>query len=127
MIQTYNRKIVRHGCHLFIVALDNNKTKRNRDSLFSYLSLRKIGCGINYKSVTDMTIFKKKFGWHNKTCKKSKYLGDNTISLPIHPNMNKSHVRYICDLVKNFLCRKFLEGSNIQLIYFELLEYLVLT
>lgn len=100
--QLFNKNTVRHGCHLFILALDKSKTQKSRDNLFTYLSSNKIGCGINYRSVTDMSVFKKKFGWNNKTCIKSKYLGDNTISLPLHPNMTKSHVKYICKLVRKF-------------------------
>ena len=100
--QKFDNRIHRHGCHLFIIVLQKNKFKKKRDKLFSFLISNKIGCGINYRSVTDMSIFKKKFGWNSKTCPNSKYVGDNTISLPLHPNMKKTDIDYICSKILKF-------------------------
>ncbi len=101
--QKFNKNLVRHGCHLFIIALKINKIDKFRDKLFAYLTSSKIGCGINYRSVTDMSIFVKKFKWNDKICPNAKYLGDNTISLPLHPNMTPRDVNLICNKIKKFL------------------------
>ena len=66
------------------------------------LRKRKISTGITYRSVTDMSIFKKKFGWNKKTCVNSKELGDNLISLPIYPNLKNEELNYICENIKKF-------------------------
>ena len=100
--QTFNKKIYKHAYHLFIIAIDKRKTKKTRNDLFTTLASNNIGCGINYRSVTDMTIFQKKFKWNNKTCPKSKLLGDNTLSLPIHANMKISQIKFICKVIKDF-------------------------
>jgi len=101
--QKFNKNIVRHGCHLFIIAFKINKIDKFRDKLFAYLTSNKIGCGINYRSVTDMSIFVEKFKWNKKICPNAKYLGDNTISLPLHPNMTPRDVNLICNKIKKFL------------------------
>lgn len=100
--QIFNTKKNRHGCHLLIIVLDKFKTDKNRDDLFKYLTLNKISCGINYRSVTDMSAFRKYFSWDDNTCVKSKHMGDNTLSLPLYPTLKSSEVNYICKKIVNF-------------------------
>ena len=100
--QVFTNKNIRHAYHLFLLVIDKNKTKKNRDDLILFLKKCKIGCGVNYRSVTDMSIFKKKFGWTNKTCENSKYLGDNTLSLPLYPDLTIKDVNYICEKIQKF-------------------------
>ena len=95
-------KNIKHAYHLFLLVIDKNKTNHSRDKLVKFLNSMGIGIGINYRTVTDMSIFKKKFGWNNKTCPNSKYLGDNTLSLPVHPKIKKKEVVYICEKIKEF-------------------------
>ena len=52
-----------------------------------------------------MTIFKKKFGWNDKTCVISKKLGDNLISLPIYPDLKYVEQKYICESIRKFFKR----------------------
>ena len=93
----------RHAYHLCILQLQNNKRQKSlRDNLAIFLKNNKIGVGITYRSVTDMTIFRKKFKWNDQTCVKSKRLGDNLISLPIYPDLKMKEVDYICEKIKEF-------------------------
>jgi len=97
----------KHAFHLCIIKLENKKNIRNlRDQLAIYLKKEKIGVGITYRSVTDMTIFRKKFKWNNLTCPISKNLGDNLISLPIYPDLKNYEVKFICEKIKKFFRKK---------------------
>ena len=49
-----------------------------------------------------MTIYRKKYRWTNDTCPHSKYLGDNTLSIPVHPKVTKKEALYICEKIKQF-------------------------
>mgnify|MGYP001180214883 CR=1 FL=1 len=100
--QKFDERIVKHAYHLMLIVLDKNRTKKNRDDLISYLGKNKIGCGVNYRSVTDMTVFRKKYKWNNKTCIKSKYIGDNTISLPLYPDLKIKDQNYICSKIEKY-------------------------
>ena len=100
--QKINLKNVRHGYHLILIVIDKNKTNKKRDQLISYLRKNKIGTGVNYRTVTDMSIYRKKYKWSDKTCKNSKYLGDNTLSLPLYPNLKIKEVNYICGKIIQF-------------------------
>ena len=100
--QEFKEKNIKHAYHLFLLVIDKNNTKKNRDDLILFLKKCNIGCGVNYKTVTDMSVFKKKFGWNNNTCKNSKYLGDNTLSLPLYPDLKIKDVNYICEKIQKF-------------------------
>ena len=84
------------------MVVDKDKTNKNRNDLIKFLNLKGVGVGINYRTVTDMSIFRKKFNWNNRTCPNSKYLGDNTLSLPIHPKVQKKEALYICEKIREF-------------------------
>ncbi len=100
--QKINFQNVKHAYHLFLLVIDKKKTKKKRDDLISFLFKNKIGVGINYRTVTDMTVYRKKYGWTNNTCPHSKYLGDNTLSIPVHPNVTKKEAIYICEKINQF-------------------------
>jgi dTDP-4-amino-4,6-dideoxygalactose transaminase len=100
--QKIDFKNIKHAYHLLLLVIEKKKTKKNRDDLMRFLNKNNIGTGVNYRTVTDMTIYKKKYGWNNTTCSHSKYLGDNTLSLPVHPKVTKNEVLYICEKVKQF-------------------------
>ena len=100
--QIFADKNIKHAYHLFLLVIDKSKTKKKRDDLILFLKKYNIGCGVNYRSATDMSVFRKKFGWNNKTCKNSKYLGDNTLSLPLYPDLTHKDVNYICEKIQKF-------------------------
>ena len=100
--QEFKDKNIKHAYHLFLIVIDKNNTKKNRDDLLLFLKKYSIGCGVNYRTITDMSVFKKKFRWNNKTCKNSKYLGDNTLSLPLYPDLKIKEVDYICEKIRKF-------------------------
>ena len=102
LLQKIDSYKVKHAYHLFTLVIDNKKTKRTRDKLIAFLKKEKITTGVNYRSVTDMTLYKKILGWNEKTCKNSNYVGRNTISLPIYPTLKKNEMKYICKKVCKF-------------------------
>lgn len=88
--------------HLFVIILDKSKTKKKRDDLIYFLKKNKIGTGINYRAVTDMTIYRKKLGWNNKTAPIAKNVGDNILSLPLYPSLALSEAKYISKKISEF-------------------------
>ncbi len=88
--------------HLFVIILDKSKTNKKRDDLVLFLKKNKIGTGINYRTVTDMTVYKKNLGWNNNTAPIAKYVGDNILSLPLYPNLTFSETRYITKKISEF-------------------------
>ena len=60
-----------------------------------YLKRKKIATGINYRCVTDMSYYRKNLGWNNNTCKIAKKVGDNILSLPLHPKITKKNIDFL--------------------------------
>lgn len=88
--------------HLFVIILDKSKTNKKRDDLVLFLKKNKIGTGINYRTVTDMTVYKKNLGWNKDTAPIAKYVGDNILSLPLYPNLTFSETKYITKKISEF-------------------------
>ena len=88
--------------HLFLIVFDSSKTNKKRDELISFLNKNRIGTGVNYRSVTDMSIYRKKLNWSNKTCPISKKIGDNILSLPLYPSLTFAQAKYITNKVSEF-------------------------
>lgn len=88
--------------HLFTIVLDNKKTNKKRDLLLRYLTDKGIGVGVNYRSVTEMSTYKKLFRWNARTCKNASYIGNNILSLPIYAGLKKKDQNYIIRNLRNF-------------------------
>ena len=93
---------VKHAHHLFTIRIDNNITNKKRNDLVKFLKKNNIGTGINYRSVTDMLYYRKNLGWNRNTCKISKLVGDNIVSLPMQSTLTKRKLGYICNKVCEF-------------------------
>ena len=92
----------KHGYHLFVMIFDKNKTRKNRDDLLEYLRKKRIGSSVHYRSVTEMTNYKKLLKWKNNSVPNAYYVGRNTISLPLYPSLTFKDQNYIISEVKNF-------------------------
>ncbi len=92
----------KHGYHLFLMVLDKSKTKKNRDDLIEFLRKKRIGASVHYRSVTEMSNYKKLLKWKNSLVPNSFYVGKNTISLPLYPGLTLKNQKYIISEVKNF-------------------------
>ena len=102
-IQGTNDYNFKHGYHLFIFYFDKNKIKKKvRDYFLKYLNKNKIGAGVNYRSVTNMTNYKKLFNWKNSTCPVSNNIGLNTVSLPLYPSLTNEEQNYIIFKFRKF-------------------------
>lgn len=96
----YNYK---HGYHLFLFYFDRRKIKKNiRDKFLRYLNKNNIGAGVNYRSITNMTNYKKIFKWKDNLCPISNSVGLNTVSLPLYPSLKRTEQDYIIKKVRFF-------------------------
>lgn len=84
--------------HLFPIGVD----EKIRDSLISFLNKNKIQITVNYRSISKLTFYKKKY---NFKCKISEKWGNQTLSLPFHLKIHKKDIDYIYSKL-NFFFKK---------------------
>jgi len=82
-----------HVPHIFPILLRNE----GRDSLRRFLSEFNIETGIHYYPCHLLDLFKTKYDLKNAL-----YFYQNTISLPMHPNLKKDDIDFIVDKLNNF-------------------------
>lgn len=84
--------------HLFPIGVDIKK----RDKLISYLNKNNIQITVNYRSITDLTYYKKKYKFK---CKASEKWGQQTLSLPFHLKISNKDINYIYSKLNSFFRR----------------------
>ena len=67
-----------------------------------YLNDKSIGTSVHYRSVTEMSHYKKKLNWKNQDYPVSYYIGSNTISLPLYPGLKNTEQNYIISEIRKF-------------------------
>lgn len=102
ILQQLDNNKIKHSYHLFVFHFDKKKTKKNRSQLINFFNKNKIGFGIHYRAINNMTLFKKKYGWTKKTAPNAHHVGNNIISLPLYPHLKIEDVNYICDKIDSF-------------------------
>jgi dTDP-4-amino-4,6-dideoxygalactose transaminase len=99
--QDFNEKDIKHAYHLFVMQIEKKKNLK-RNQLIEYLIKNKIGFGIHYTSINDLSYYKKKFKWNKATAPISFEVGRNIISLPIYPHLKNQEINFVIKKIKNF-------------------------
>tara|TARA_A100001015_G_scaffold167064_1_gene185732 strand:+ start:3065 stop:4183 length:1119 start_codon:yes stop_codon:yes gene_type:complete len=84
--------------HLFPIGVSPGK----RDKLISFLNKNNIQVTVNYRSITELTYYKKKYRYK---CKFSEKWGQQTLSLPFHLKINDKDLDYIYSKLNSFFKR----------------------
>lgn len=78
-----------------------NKYAKKRHSIVAFLNKFGIGTSIYYPHpIPRLNYYKKKYGYNKNDFKFSEVLSDHSISLPIGPHINKTHLNYIYKCLK---------------------------
>lgn len=87
-----------HARHLFPIGVGY----KNRDLAMKILVETGIGVTVNYRAVTTMKYYKSKYGFEENNFSVSEDWGDETISIPLFPSLNKNEQDYVIEkLIKN--------------------------
>ena len=62
-----------------------------------------IGTGVHYRSIPSHTYYKKKFNWKKSDFKNSSLIGDQTVSLPLSPNLTYKNIERILSTIEKVL------------------------
>ena len=73
---------------------------KHRNKLIEYLLEKKIFVTVNFKSITELNYYKKKY--KNVDCINSKKWGNQQISLPFHSKLKDKEISEITDAIKKY-------------------------
>lgn len=82
----------RHALHLFTVQIDRASCGRDRDTVMRLMHDQKIGTGVHYRSIPNMTAYRDRFGWRVDDYPAAAKIGENTLSLPLSPRLDDDDV-----------------------------------
>ncbi|OUU23095.1 MAG: hypothetical protein CBB97_13835 [Candidatus Endolissoclinum sp. TMED37] len=92
----------KHARHIFTITVD----KEIRDRLVKFMQSNGIGVTINYRIVTDLNYYKKRF--KSSDFPIAKKIGDSTLTLPFYPSLKNKEQNYVIETlkkgIKNFSC-----------------------
>ncbi len=91
-----------HARHLFQIVLREN-SPLTRDELMNALKERNVGTGLHYQSCSDFDYIKKQVPLPPQGLPISHYVGQNIISLPLHPRMEAEQAHKVIDILNEIL------------------------
>lgn len=88
---------VTHSRHLYPIGVGS----KNRDNILSELANNSIGITVNYRAVPTMNFYKNKYNLPTDNFKNSFNWGEETLSLPLFPNLSQEEQDYVIDVLLN--------------------------
>ena len=89
-----------HVWHLFSISIDFKKLKKSRISVMRQLESFGIGTQIHYTPIFLQPYYKQK---NSKKLPNALIFYNNTLSLPLYPDLNNQDIKLICDKLINVL------------------------
>ena len=96
-------KNTKHAKHLYTILIDKNKIGIDRYNFMMKLHDKGVGTGVHYRSIPSHTYYKKKFGWNERDYKNSGLIGNQTVSLPLSPNLSRKHMDKIFSSIEKII------------------------
>lgn len=96
-------KNIIHAKHLYTILIDKKKVGISRDDFMMKLHYNGVGTGVHYRSIPSHTYYKEKFNWKKSDFKNSSLIGDQTVSLPLSPNLTNKNIDRILSTIEKVL------------------------
>ena len=86
--------------HLYVIRVDNSKSKMNHNALFNYLRDNNIGVNIHYIPIYRQPFYSK-LGFNFSDFPESEKYYSEAISIPIYPDLEEKSQEFIYKLIKS--------------------------
>ena len=94
---------MKHSWHLFIIRLDIDKVRLNRDEFMYRLKQKNIGTGLHFRAVHLQKYYTEAMGMHRGMLPNTEWNSDRICSLPLFPAMNIEDVDDVVKAIKEVL------------------------
>jgi len=93
----------RHAWHLFIIRLDTDKAKMDRDTFMEELKQRNVGTGLHFRAVHEQHYYRETMPQAMGTLPNTEWNSSRICSLPLFPAMTMEDVDDIVSAIKKVL------------------------
>ncbi|WP_028582630.1 aminotransferase class I/II-fold pyridoxal phosphate-dependent enzyme [Desulfogranum japonicum] len=100
---TTTKETSRHAWHLFIVRLDTEKAKMDRDVFMDMLKQRNIGTGLHFRAVHEQRYYRTTMPQVTGTLPETEWNSNRICSLPLFPSMTMDDVDNVVATIKEVL------------------------
>lgn len=94
-----------HSWHMFCVLLDAARLGKRRSDVVGFFKERGVSLGIHYPAMHLFSLYRRQ-GWAPGACPNAERIGEQTLTLPLFPDMRDEHVDQVCELFKELLSRE---------------------
>jgi UDP-4-amino-4-deoxy-L-arabinose-oxoglutarate aminotransferase len=94
---------MRHAWHLFVVRLDTECARMDRETFMAGLKKRNIGTGIHFNAVHRQKYYQERLRLPRGALPATEWNSDRVCSLPLFPDMNMDDVDAVVEAVKEVL------------------------
>ena len=94
------RKDVQHAWHLFVIQLNLERLKINRNQFIDALREKEIGTSVHFIPLHLHPYYRDKFGYKPEDFPNASTAFERIISLPIYPKMTEADVERVIEAVK---------------------------
>jgi perosamine synthetase len=95
------RDDVQHAWHLFVIQLDPERLKINRNQFIDGLRDKEIGTSVHFIPLHLHPYYREKFGYKPRDFPNASAVFERIVSLPIYPGMTEADVERVVEAVKD--------------------------
>jgi dTDP-4-amino-4,6-dideoxygalactose transaminase len=93
----------RHGLHLYVLILDPDQFRVDRNHIIAALLAENIGAALHYRALHTHPYYRERFGYQHNDFPYAAEVGDNIFSLPLTPGMSERDVQDVIEGVYKVL------------------------
>jgi dTDP-4-amino-4,6-dideoxygalactose transaminase len=93
----------RHAWHLFVVSLELERVRCDRDEFMARLSELGIGTGLHFTAVHLHRYYRERYGYAPGDLPAAERASETVLSLPLYPDLREQDVARVCDAIRRVL------------------------
>ena len=102
-MQLFERHNIRHAYHLFVIQIDESRSKVNQNKFIGKMNDLGIGTGVHYRSIAEQPFYVKHLGIDPNLFRESIKYGRKTVSLPLSASLNDKQVEKVVACVRDII------------------------
>lgn len=96
---------IKHAWHLYIIKLELEKIKVNRNEFISLLKEENIGTGVHFEAIHLQPYYRNTYGYKEGNLPNTEYASARIISLPLYPLLTQKDQQDVVEAIKRILDR----------------------